>query len=290
MCDYAIITDSSCDLPDWKAEELGVQMVPLSLTLEGRQYLNTTDKHGIAHKELYAQLRSGKMATTSAANVDAFLEKMEPILQAGKDILYIGFSSALSGTYAAGNSAAAQLLEKYPERRILTVDSLCASLGQGLFVYLLAQKRAQGMDFEQLHQYAEDLKLHICHWFTVEDLQFLRRGGRVSTAAAMIGTILSIKPIMHVDDLGRLIPVSKVRGRKVSMRALADKVAQNALLREDQTVFISHGDCLEDANMLADMITERSGLKVSLIDYVGPVIGAHSGPGTLAVFFIGEKR
>ena len=287
MAEYTIITDSSCDLPDNVAAELELKVVPLSLT---KQYLNTTDERGIPDQELYARLRAGAMAKTSAANAGSFVAVMEPELQAGRDVLYIGFSSALSATCSVGANVGRELMERYPERKVYTVDSLCASLGQGLFVYLLAQKKREGMELEALRDYAEDLKLHICHWFTVEDLQFLRRGGRVSAAAAVIGSILSIKPVMHVDNEGRLIPVSKVRGRKASLRAIADKVKETMLDRPDQTLFISHGDCEEDARLIAEMIKERTGLELNVLNYVGPVIGSHSGPGTIAVFFIGKER
>ncbi len=290
MAEYTIVTDSSCDLPDQLAAELELKVVPLSLTMEGKQYLNTTDERGIAHKELYARLRAGAMAKTSAANAADFVSVMEPELAAGRDVLYIGFSSALSATCSVGANVGQELMEKYPGRKVYTVDSLCASLGQGLFVYLLAQKKREGMEIETLRDYAEDLKLHICHWFTVEDLQFLRRGGRVSAAAALIGSILSIKPVMHVDNEGRLIPVSKVRGRKASLRAIADKVKETMLDRPDQTLFISHGDSEEDAKLVAEMIKERTGLSLQVLNYVGPVIGSHSGPGTIAVFFIGSER
>ena len=170
------------------------------------------------------------------------------------------------------------------------VDSLCASLGQGLFVYLLAGKQREGLSIEELRDYAEGLKLNIAHWFTVEDLMFLRRGGRISAAAAVFGSILSIKPVMHVDNEGRLIPVSKVRGRKASLRAIADRVAATKLDRPDQTLFISHGDCEEDARLVAEMIRERTGMQVEVLNFVGPVIGSHSGPGTIAVFFIASER
>lgn len=290
MADYTIITDSSCDLPEQFARELEVKVVPLSLTMDGKQFLNTTDERGIAHKELYARLRAGAMAKTSAPNTEDFHREMESALQSGKDVIYIGFSSGLSATYSVGVNVAKELMERYPGRRVLTIDSLCASLGQGLYVYLLAMKRREGMNLDDLYNYAEDLKLHICHWFTVEDLQFLRRGGRVSAAAAVIGSMLSIKPVMHVDNEGRLIPTNKVRGRKVSLRAIADIAKESMLERDDQTVFISHGDCEEDALLVSELIEERTGIKTQVMNFVGPVIGSHSGPGTIAVFFIGKER
>ena len=290
MANYTIVTDSSCDLPEALARELELKVVPLSLTMEGKQYLNTTDARGIANRALYDRLRAGAMAKTSAANSEDFYALFEPELEAGRDVLYIGFSSALSATFSVGANVAGEMMEKYPGRKVYAVDSLCASLGQGLFVYLLAKRRDAGADIDELRDYAENLKLSVCHWFTVEDLQFLRRGGRVSAAAAVIGSILSIKPVMHVDNEGRLIPVEKVRGRKASLRAIADHVEKSMLKRDDQIVFISHGDCEEDAKLIAGMVEERTGIKAKLIDYVGPVIGSHSGPGTIAVFFLGKER
>ena len=290
MANYTIVTDSSCDLPEALARELQLKVVPLSLMMEGKQYLNTTDARGIANRALYDRLRAGAMAKTSAANSEDFYALFEPELEAGRDVLYIGFSSALSATFSVGANVAGEMMEKYPGRKVYAVDSLCASLGQGLFVYLLAKRRDAGADIDELRDYAENLKLSVCHWFTAEDLQFLRRGGRVSAAAAVIGSILSIKPVMHVDNEGRLIPVEKVRGRKASLRAIADHVEKSMLKRDDQIVFISHGDCEEDAKLIAGMVEERTGIKAKLIDYVGPVIGSHSGPGTIAVFFLGKER
>lgn len=290
MAEYIILTDSSCDLPDSVTAEYGIRVIPLSLTMEGKQYLNTTDERGIPDRELYARLRDGAVAKTSAANAEAFTTVMEQELDAGRDILYIGFSSALSATCSVGANVSREMMERYPGRKVYTVDSLCASLGQGLFVYLLAKKKQEGLTIDELRDYAEGLKLHIAHWFTVEDLMFLRRGGRISAAAAVFGSILSIKPVMHVDNEGRLIPVSKVRGRKASLRAIADRVAQTKLDRPDQTLFISHGDCEEDARLVAEMIRERTGLEVEVLNFVGPVIGSHSGPGTIAVFFIASER
>ena len=289
MADYIIITDSSCDLPDDVAAQLGVKVVPLSLTLGGREYLNTTDARGIPNKELYARLRAGEVSKTSAANADVFVEAMEPELQAGRDVLYIGFSSALSATCQVGANVGREMMEKYPGRKVYTVDSLCASLGQGLFVYLLAQKKREGMDLEALRDYAEDLKLHICHWFTVEDLQFLRRGGRVSAAAAVIGSILSIKPVLHVDDEGHLVAMEKVRGRKASLDGLVKHFENSDVPPAEQVVFVSHGDCPADCQYVADKIRAMGVKRVCLGD-IGPVIGAHSGPGTVALFFLASNR
>lgn len=290
MSNYTIITDSSADLDQAQVEQLGVQVVPLSLLLGGKTYRDYPDRRELDPKELYTRLRNKEVATTSAVNVSDAREAMEPCLKAGEDVLFLAFSSGLSSTCQSVQLAAAELSEEYPERKCYVVDTLCASLGQGLLVYLTAQKKAQGATIEEARDYAEATKLHLCHWFTVDDLQFLKRGGRVSATAAALGTMLSIKPVLHVDNEGHLINMSKARGRRSSIQALVDKMAQTAIEPEGQTVFICHGDCLEDAEYLAQLVRERFGVKDIHIGYTGPVIGAHSGPGTLALFFIGKER
>ena len=290
MADYVLLTDSSADLPAEIYNELKIATLPLSFLLEGKSYENLPDESTMAFKDVYAALRNKVEIQTSAANVESFKNFYRSYLEQGQDILYIGFSSGLSSTYSAGLIAAQEMMEEYPDRKILTVDSLCASLGQGLFVYLLAQKRKEGMSLEALAAYAEETKMSICHWFTVDDLFFLKRGGRVSGATALIGSMLGIKPVLHVDDEGHLISMSKVRGRKNAISALADQVAITAIDPAAQTMFICHGDCREDADLLASMLKERYGVKDVIIHYTGPVIGAHSGPGTLALFYVGTKR
>ena len=215
---------------------------------------------------------------------------MEPVLQAGQDVLYLGFSSALSGTYNAGALACAQLAEKYPDAKLYAVDTLCASLGQGMLIYLAVQQKRAGKSIEEVRDYVEENKLHLCHWFTVDDLHHLHRGGRVSATSAVLGTMLNIKPVLHVDDEGRLIFVEKVRGRRTSLKALLQHMEATAIAPETQTIFISHGDCLEEAQLLGQMIRDKLHVQDVVINYVGPVIGAHSGPGTLALFFLGTKR
>lgn len=288
MSDFVILTDSSCDMPDSLAKELGLSVVPLKLDLDGKTYRNYLDNSDIHPKVFYNALRSGSSAKTSAVNVDEFTEAMEEILKEGKDLLYIGFSSALSATYSVGEIAAKELREKYPERKIETVDSLAASLGQGLYVYLIAKFKASGKTIEETKKYAEEIKLNIVHLFTVSDLNFLYRGGRVSRATSIIGTAINIKPLMHVDTEGRLTKTGVIRGRKQSINALKDKMAKTVI--DKSVAFISHGDCLEEAEMLADMVKKEIGVKEVLINHVGPVIGAHSGPGTMALFYLGTER
>ena len=290
MSDYIIMTDSSCDLPAALAEKMELSVLPLYVDVDGRKYVNYLDEREISFSEIYAKLRTKCPAKTSAVNVNDFMEPMEAALKAGRDVLYIGFSSGLSSTYDAGAMAARELTESYPGRRIYTVDSICASMGQGLLVYLAWQQKQLGRTIEQVRDYVEENKLHLCHWFTIDDLMFLKRGGRISGATAVMGSMLSIKPIMHVDNDGHLIKVGTARGRKASLKALADQAERLGVDLDQQTVFISHGDCLADANYLADIMRARFHVKDVVISYVGPVIGAHSGPGTVALFFLGKER
>lgn len=290
MRDYAIITDSSCDLPAALAEELQLTVVPLSVLIDGKNYTNYLDEREISHKDFYALLRAEKAGVTSAPNTEQFVMAMEPFLQEGKDVLYLGFSSALSGSCNAGMVAAQELSERYPQASILAVDTLCASMGEGLLVYHAVQQKRAGKSIEEVRDFVEQNKLHLCHWFTVDDLNHLRRGGRVSSATALVGTMLNIKPVMHVDNEGRLVAVDKVRGRKNSLIALCDRMERTALRPQEQIVFISHGDCEEEARFLAELIRDRMQVKDVMLNYVGPVIGAHSGPGTMALFFLGDRR
>ena len=290
MSEYVIMTDSSCDLPASLAEKMELTVLPLYVEVDGQKYVNYLDGREIGFSEIYAKLRTKCPAKTSAVNMQDFLEPMENLLRAGKDILYIGFSSGLSSTFSAGAMAAKELEDRYPDRKIYAVDSLCASLGQGLLVYLAWQEKQKGKSIEEVRDYTENTKLHLCHWFTIDDLMFLKRGGRISGATAVVGSMLSIKPVMHVDNDGHLIKVGTARGRKASIKALADEAEKRGINLKEQTIFISHGDCLEEANFLADIMRSRFGVKDVVINYVGPVIGAHSGPGTIALFFLGTER
>ncbi|MBQ9162685.1 MAG: DegV family protein [Clostridia bacterium] len=287
MRKFQIVTDSSCDLPKFKVEELGLKVVQLDVLVEGRPTKADCD---VDPKEFYAGLREGLGASTAAANIDKFTQVFEEIVAEGLDVLYIGFSSGLSATYQASAVAAADVMAAHPECKIVTVDSLCASLGEGLLVYHAAMQAKDGKTIEEVAKFVEDNKLNLCHWFTVDDLHFLKRGGRISAATAVVGSMLSIKPILHVDDEGHLVSVSKTRGRRKSVEELFHMMEETAIKPAEQVVYISHGDCLEDAEYLAQLIREKWGNKEILINYVGPVIGAHSGPGTLALFFLGKKR
>ena len=288
MKNFIIITDSGSDLTREWASELGVEVIDLAVSVEGAEPVADS---AIDPKELYAMLRDKKSASTSAINIEDFTRVAEPYLEAGNDVLYLGFSSGLSSTYSSGHIAAEELSEKYPDRKIYAVDTLCASLGEGLLVYLAAELRAKGASIEEVRDFAENSKLNLCHWFTVDDLFFLRRGGRVSGATAVVGTMLGIKPVMHVDDQGKLTKVGVARGRRASIDEMFNKM--KATMKgdpKDGVVFISHGDCLADATYLADKIKNEIGVKEVRIGYVGSVIGSHSGPGTLALFYIGNER
>ncbi len=290
MSNYVIITDSAADLDQAMVDELEIRVVPLSLTLGGSTYRDYPDRRELDPKEFYARLRAGEVGTTSAVNLADAKEYIEPVFQAGQDVLFLAFSSGLSSSCQAVRLAAQELEDAYPERKCYVVDTLCASLGEGLLVYLTAKRRQAGASLEEARDYAEENKLHLCHWFTVDDLQFLKRGGRISATTAMLGTMLSIKPVLHVDDEGHLISMSKARGRQASIKALVDKAAELAIQPEGQTMFICQGDCMEDAEYLANLARERLGVKTIHIGYTGPVIAAHSGPGTLALFFLGTHR
>ena len=284
---YQIITDSCCDFTKEMYEKLGLAVVPLMVNFRGQTFPDRNDE---SLKDMYAGLRAGEVATTSAANPGQWQELMEPYLQKGEDLLVLAFSSGLSTTYQSASMAADELRTMYPDRTISVVDSLCASLGEGLLAYYACKKRDEGMPLRELTQWLLDNRLHLCHWFTVDDLMYLKRGGRISAATAIVGTMLSIKPVLHVDNEGHLINVGKARGRKASIQAMAKKVAELGAGFDNSTMFISHGDCPEDAEYLAGLLKEQYGAKEVYINYVGAVIGSHSGPGTLALFFMGEHR
>ena len=290
MSTYQILTDSSCDMTQQMADALELVAVPLTVNYQGKEYPNYLDGRALDTAAFYHGLRSGEMTSTSAVNPATWKAAAEAVFRQGQDVLILAFSSGLSTTFNAAFIAAQELLEEYPERKIYVVDTLCASMGQGLLCYHVAQKRLEGATLEEARDYAEANKLHLCHWFTVDDLMFLKRGGRISGATAVMGSLLQIKPVMHVDNDGHLVPVSKARGRRASIQAMAAKVGETAIEPEKQTMFISHGDCRQDAEYLAGLLREKYHVPKIEINYVGPVIGSHSGPGTLALFFLGTHR
>ena len=288
--DFTILTDSSADLGEDLVREMDIQVLPLSFTIQDKTYHNYPDNRELDPHVFYQMLREGQTATTAAVNVEQYLQAMEPELQAGRDVLVLAFSSGLSATYNSSSVAADELREKYPDRKIYTVDTLCASLGQGLLVWMAAKERAAGKTIDEVRDWAVGHKMSICHQFTVDDLHFLKRGGRISSTTAFVGSMLQIKPVLHVDNDGKLMTVAKARGRRAALKALVDKMEQTAIDPKDQTVFISHGDCLEDAQLVAQMVKDRFGVEPIYLNYVGPVIGAHAGPGVLALFYVGVER
>ena len=288
MVDYKIFTDSACDIKKQVLSEWGVASASLSLRFTDSDTEYKNDEVDIS--DFYAKMQNGKIAKTSAVNTEGFVEIFEPALEEGCDILYIGFSSGLSTTSNSARLAAEELKAKYPERKIITLDSLCASAGQGLLIRLALDKKDEGKTIEEVAEYVQNTRLNVCHWFTVDDLVYLKRGGRINPTVAFVGNMLGIKPVLHVDDEGHLVNVTKVRGRRASIKALFDKYTELATDAKSGHVYISHAACENDAIELAKMIENAHGVKTEIITDVGPVIGAHSGPGTLALFFVGNKR
>lgn len=289
MRDFIITTDSTSDLPDGYIKENSLDILPLFYNIDGTVYGGDIK---LDTKEFYEKMRTGLMPTTMACNPEDAESSFRKHLEKDLDILHIGFSSALSSSYDTVAIVGRQLQEEYPDSKIIVLDSLCASMGEGLLVHKAIQLKKEGKNINEIANWIEDNKIHICHQFTVDDLNHLHRGGRVSKKVAVIGSLINVKPVLHVDNEGRLTPLMNVRGRKKSLTTLVDNMEQAGKGFEEQNniIFISHGDCLEDAQTVASMITERFGIKDILINYVGPTIGTHSGPGTVALFFMGNAR
>lgn len=285
--DFQIITDSCCDFPTPMYGQLGLTFVPLTVEFRGNTF---DDKNDDTLKDMYQGLRAGEVAKTSAVNPSRWSQAMEKALAAGKDVLVLAFSSGLSTTYQSAVIAAEELKDAYPDRKIQVIDTLCASMGQGLLVWYACKKRDEGLSLDEVAQWVLDNRPHLCHWFTVDDLMYLKRGGRISAATALVGTMLQIKPLLHVDDEGHLINMTKTRGRKAAIDAMVKKAQELGAGYDNSTMFISHGDCLSDAEYLSRQLKEKCGVKDVVISYVGAVIGSHSGPGTLALFFLGSHR
>ena len=284
---FRIITDSCCDLPKELIASLDVDVVQMSLLFRNEELIAPTEAQ---IKTMYNALRQGESASTSAVNPQGWREVIEPALKSGQDALVMAFSSGLSTTYQSAVIAAEELMEEYPDRTVKVLDTMSASLGQGMYVYYACMKRNEGLSLEELFAWCEENKQNMAHWFTVDDLMFLKRGGRISAATAVLGTMLNIKPLLHVDENGKLVSVAKCRGRKNALDTLVKKLEQDGLPGKNDTVFISHGDCIEDAQYVAQQVRERCGVKTVIIDYVGAVIGSHSGPGTVAFFYLGMHR
>ncbi len=290
MKDFVIITDSTSDLPVNIINELGILVIPMLFTIGETNYMHYHDERELESHEFYERLRLGKKSTTTLINIKTYIEYFEPIIKAGRDILYISFSSGLSGSYNSSLLATKELMEKYPKSKMICVDSKAASLGEGLLVYSAAMKKEEGFELEELNDWIINNRPHLCHWFTVSDLNHLKRGGRMTAMTAAIGTALDIKPILHVDDEGHLIPVDRVRGRKRSLRALFDHMLESCINPEEQIIFIGHGDSLNDAEFLEKIIRNKFKVKDVVISNIGPIIGTHSGPGTIALFFFGTEK
>ena len=289
MSEYVITTDNNSDLPEEYLKDHGVGCMYLSYSMDGKNY---THENFLPEHEFYEAMRNGSMPTTAQVNPENAKALLEPYLKEGKDILHIAFSSGLSGTYNSSRIAAEELMEEYPDRKIIVVDSLSASLGQGLLVWLSQQKKELGQTLEDVADWVEKNKLKMVHLFTVDDLNHLYRGGRVSRTTAIVGSMLNIKPVLHVDNEGKLTAIGKVRGRKKALQELVKLMDEKigSFGADCDTIFISHGDCEQDAQYVAAKVKEKYNIKNIIINQVGATIGAHSGPGTMALFFVGDVR
>lgn len=287
MRDYVITVNSTVDLPKEWLEERNVPVIPLKYTMDGETY---TDMYGLSAKEFFAKLREGKMSVTSQVNPEEAIAALEPFVKEGKDVLHLGFSSGLSGTFNSMRIAGEELSEKYPEAKIIIIDTLCACLGEGLLLYKALQHKEAGESIEEVAKWVEENKLHICHNVTVDDLNHLHRGGRVSKTTAIVGTMIQIKPIIHMDNEGKLQVIGKERGRKRSLNKIVDMAVEQSKGWDNDMVMITHGDCIEDAEYVAGLVREKLGVEQILINNIGTVIGSHTGPGVVAVFCMGDKR
>lgn len=291
MRDYIIMTDSCCDLNAAEVKELELTVLPLSFRMGDRTMLDTPDHADMSPEEFFANIAAGKDCTTAAANVGQFTDAMSKVLEEGKDILCISFSGALSTTYQSAVIAAEDLRGSYPDAKIIVIDSLSASRGLGMLVYYAVQEKHKGKTIDEVADFVRDTIQHQCHWFTVADLNHLKRGGRVSAAAALAGTMLNIKPVMHCDSEGKLTPVSKVRGMKAALTELVNTMERSGIAPlSGQTVFVCHANCPEHVEFVSNLLRERFGVTDIRADFIGPVIGAHTGCGTLGLFFMGAER
>lgn len=289
MSEFVITTDNTADLPYSYYKEHGIDYMYLTYQIDGESFGKYNE---LESKEFYNRMRNGSMPTTSQVNSEEAKEVLRPILEQGNDILHLAFSSGLSGTYNSVRLAAEELAEEFPERKIVVIDTLCASLGEGMFVEKAVELKEEGKTLEETAEWLEEHKLNFCHVFTVDDLFHLHRGGRVSKAAAVVGTMINLKPLLHVDNEGHLIPVSKMRGRKKSLQGLVSLMEERMGSWKDQNtkIFISHGDCPEDAEYVAKLIKEKLGYETGLINVIGSTIGTHTGAGVVALFFMGDYR
>ncbi len=287
MREFIVSVNSTVDLPREWVEKRDVPVIPLKYTIDGETYV---DMYGLTNKEFFAKLRKGCMSVTSQVNPEEAKEALEPFLKEGKDILHLGFSSGLSGTYNSMRIAGEELSEKYPEAKIVIIDTLCACLGEALLLYKVLCLKDEGRSLDDIAKWVEENKLHICHNVTVDDLNHLHRGGRVSKATAIVGTMVQIKPIIHVDNAGKLQVIAKERGRKKSLNKIVEMAAEQAKGWENDMIMVTHGDCIEEAEYVADLAKNKLNAKEVLINNIGTVIGSHTGPGVVALFFMGNTR
>lgn len=287
MNDYIVTVNSTVDVPKEWLKERNVPFIPLKYTIDGETY---QDMMGLSSKEFFSKLRDGKMSVTSQVNPEEAREALELFLKEGKDVLHLGFSSGLSGTLNSMKLAAEELREKYPDRKLIIVDTLCACMGEALLLYYVLKRKSEGMTIEEAAQWAEEHKLHICHNVTIDDLYHLQRGGRVSKTAAVLGSMVQIKPMIHMDNEGKLQVIGKERGRKKSLQKIVERAAEQFRGWENDIIMITHGDCIEDAEYVAELVRKKMGIGNILINNIGTVIGSHTGPGVVAVFCMGRER
>ena len=287
MRDYIITVHSTVDTGKEWLEERNVPVIPLKYTIDGQEY---TDMYGLSDKEFFQKLREGKMSVTSQINPEEAKEMLEPYVKEGKDVLHLAFSSALSGTCNSMKIAAEELQEEYPEAKVIVVDTLCACMGEAMLLYYALKQKEAGKTIEEVAQWVEENKLHVCHNVTVDDLFHLHRGGRVSKTAAVLGTMVKVKPIIHMDDNGALQVIGKERGRKKSLHKIVDMAVERSEGWDNEIIMITHGDCLEDAEYVAKLVREKMGIENVFIHNIGTVIGSHTGPGVVATFCMGNKR
>ena len=290
MSSFSIITDTGCDMPAALAEKLGVSAVPLKVIVGGKTITSTLSKLDIGNDSFYDLLRNDVDIKTASPSIDDFERYFKKELERGKDILYIGFSSGLSGSYNVGRSAAEELAEEYPQRQILTVDSLCGSMGLSLLIYYCVQKQREGASLEETYKYAESIKLNVCTWIALDDLHHLKKGGRISPTAAVLGSVMNIKPVLKVNNQGKVEVVYKARGKKFAIAKLVEQMSKHYTPDSNDIIFINHADCPEDADLLARSITKTFGITDFVISDIGPVLGTHSGPGAVVVYFMGDER
>jgi len=289
MGNYVLVSDATFDLPAEVIAENDIQVIPMGLTIDDVEYIHYPDERNLTISEFYSKLKNGAVSHTSQITPNTFHEFFSEILKEGKDILYIAFSSGLSGTYNTSQLVISELAEEYPDRKIYSVDSLCASIGEGLLVLLAAQKKKSGMGIEELRDWVEANKRKMRHWFTVKDLYYLKRGGRISSVEAFVGTTLKIRPVLSTDDYGKLVVKTKIRGSKAELDLLVGKLETEGIDIKNQTIIIGHSDNIEQARELEAIIREKQLVKDIIIASIGPVIGTHTGPGMLALTFVGDE-